>query len=596
MRFRGWIVAPLGLGAWLASGDAAWAQAGATKGLSEQLSKIKLSVSVLDLVLSNLALAAIAIVFLIWVRSTDWVNRSRRELKIGRGWNAAMFFPFMVFMLGASPFILIPITLFRALTIPPLLLAWAIPFFLYVSAHNHKVSSSDDKVFTKRHLKRWFAGKMSPLGVKIDVSEPSPDELGPPVKLTAQGGTTDRDLAVALMTAKQSPGFMLSRELLAIALERRSQAVMLDFTATACATRLQIDGIWHQPDARDRESSDAILAVMKTIACLNPADRRNRQRGTFGVEFKGTKLTALFNSSGTQTGERALVQFNDGTAGKKRVPDLGMRNRLFEELKPVLELKGGVIVLSAPPSGGLSTLLMATVGSMDRYLRSFVAVEDELTKEMVVENVPVKTFNTALGETPATILPKLRLEYPDVYVVPDIRDTPTAETLLDYADEYGVVTTVRAKEASEALLRLLALKIPIDQYLARLKVVINTRLLRKLCEQCREAYPPTPQMLQRMGIPPGKVQAFYRPPTPNPEQPREPCGQCGGLGYFGQTGMFEVLILTDEIRQAIQANPRVDAVRAVARKAGMRTLQEEGIVFVAQGVTSLEELSRALKE
>jgi len=128
------------------------------------------------------------------------------------------------------------------------------------------------------------------------------------------------------------------------------------------------------------------------------------------------------------------------------------------------------------------------------------------------------------------------------------------------------------------------------------RVALNVRLLRKLCDKCKEAYAPPPQLLQQLGIPAGRVEAFYRPPTPDPEKPQEPCRQCQGLGYFGRTGIFEMLAVDEQVKAALTEKPQVAAVRQAARKAGMRLLQEEGIVLVATGVTSLPELMRALKE
>jgi type II secretory ATPase GspE/PulE/Tfp pilus assembly ATPase PilB-like protein len=105
---------------------------------------------------------------------------------------------------------------------------------------------------------------------------------------------------------------------------------------------------------------------------------------------------------------------------------------------------------------------------------------------------------------------------------------------------------------------------------------VNQRLVRKLCDKCKEAYVPPPQVLQRLGIPAGRVQAFYRPPTPNPQEPKEPCQQCGGIGYFGRTAIFEVLIVGDAVRQVLTAKPRLDLLRQAARRDGLKSFQEEG--------------------
>ena len=134
------------------------------------------------------------------------------------------------------------------------------------------------------------------------------------------------------------------------------------------------------------------------------------------------------------------------------------------------------------------------------------------------------------------------------------------------------------------------------QFAKAITAVVGQRLVRKLCESCKEPYAPTPQVLQQLGIPEGRVQAFYRPPQPNPDERREPCEHCGGIGYFGRTAIFELLTVGDTVRKVLTTNPKLDLLRQVARKDSMKSLQEEGVLLVAKGVTSLPELMRVLKQ
>jgi type II secretory ATPase GspE/PulE/Tfp pilus assembly ATPase PilB-like protein len=115
--------------------------------------------------------------------------------------------------------------------------------------------------------------------------------------------------------------------------------------------------------------------------------------------------------------------------------------------------------------------------------------------------------------------------------------------------------------------------------------------VRKLCEHCKEPYIPPPQTLVQLGLPTGRVQAFYRPP----QQPEDVCPVCGGLGYNGRTAIFEVLVIDDTVRKALACGAKPDALLQVARQSGFRVLQEEGVLLVAKGVTSLQELVRAMK-
>ena len=225
-----------------------------------------------------------------------------------------------------------------------------------------------------------------------------------------------------------------------------------------------------------------------------------------------------------------------------------------------------------------------------------LSIEEEQHREREIENIEVTTYNAAKGETPATILPALIRKYPNVYVLRDFSDPEAAKLLLNEVrdDDRLVITNVHAKEAPEALLRMLQQKVPQRDFAAVVTAVLCTRLIRKLCDACKVAYAPTPDLLKKLGIPQGKVEALYR--VPKPEEIEKPCQECGDLGFKGRTGLFELLIVDDKIREILVKQPKLDLLRKAARLAGMRTFQEEGLLLVAKGVTSLAELQRVLKE
>lgn len=541
-------------------------------------------------VVDILCVVLATIVYLCWVRGGDWVNQDRFLQRKSRNWNLAIFFPF------AMAFLLVWIIPIFWAGWPLAILAFAIPFFVYVAQRNARVNQ-EQRVFTGPHLRFWLARKLRTIGIKIQAEAKSIDELGPPVRFKPTAAPSDRENNILLLTARQAPGYLPARELIQLSREARADAVMLDFTQQAVAQRYLVDGVWHQAEGHDRETGDAVLAVLKVVAALNPQERRARQHGSFALELNGKKLSAKMTSQGVPAGERVVLQYLDPADRHKRLADLGMRPKMIEDLKPKLDERHGIVVVSAPPAGGLTSLLAATLAEMDRYMRGFVAVEEVSSREIEIENVPVTTFDVLQGQSPADMLPKLIREHPDVYVVPDIKDAQTANILMsEVTDDRIAVTTVRAKEASEALLRLFTYKISADQVAELTHVVVNQRLVRKLCDACKQPYAPPPAFLQQLGIPSGRLEALYQPPVPDPERPQEVCAQCRGVGYLGRTGVFEMLVIDDEIRDVLRRKPQVDTVRQAARKGGMRTLQEEGLVLVVKGITSLAELSRVLKE
>ena len=271
-----------------------------------------------------------------------------------------------------------------------------------------------------------------------------------------------------------------------------------------------------------------------------------------------------------------------------------MRSRTQAQLDTLLTQPQGMVLFSSLPGGGLSSLIDGALSACDCYTRDFAAVEDVKNLEYEVENIHVTTFDPSAGEKVLPVLEKMVRTYPNVLVVRNLPDGETAKFLCDQVQEERlVVTAIRAKDASEALLRVLLLKVPPKDFAQAISGVVAVRLVRKLCEECKEAYNPQPEVLQQFGIPAGKIQTLFQPPSQIDQ--KKVCPACDGIGYKGRTGLFELITVDDGVREALVKNPKIEAVRSAARKAGLKTFQEEGLVLVVKGVTSLAELQRVLK-
>ncbi len=559
------------------------------------------------------------VVFWMWVKSADWVSRDSLELGDAIGMPAKIWNPIVVFSFLVAFVILglgIPIFLAGYAVV---VLAYAGPFIAYVVQRNGKVTE-DKKVFTREHLKNWFAnlGKRRPK--EVDVKHAW--MLGPPVELNPVGPLQMENQA-ALIEARQSPAYVPVKFLLADALAQRADKIMLDYTADAVGIRYQIDGIWHNamPKVRemkkneegpsvDRPTGDMMLAVMKRVCHLKMEERRARQEGKMRVEFGGHKFDTVLLSQGTNTGERVVLNFALVTKHVKTLDDLGMRDKLREQLKEIIGPGStGIVVFSSLPGDGLSTTWQTSLRSTDRLMRDFITIEEVGKHEPDVENVDVQKFNPANNETPHGILPKLILRQPEVICMPEL--TPSYAEALNLickwiAEETRFsIVSIRGKEGADTLARMMALGADPALLGPQLKAVIYTRLVRRLCEACREAVQATPELLQRLGIPPGRVQVLYRERQPlTPEQQQEMkkkgipliCPNCNGLGYRGRTALFEFLVLDDNVRAALAQGADLNQIKQLSRAAGNRTLQEEGILLMALGTTSLAELQRVLKQ
>ena len=541
--------------------------------------------------LSAVKIGFCIVLFFAWVRSADWVNRDCRFARMQDAiWNPVVVFPFVLAVLLAwtIPYFLVGTLL--------LVGAVAAPLGIYVWQRNGRVNPSE-RVLTPDHFRRLFRAKTKGR-VAADAGQPQiPRDKGPLVGLIAMGAANELDNKANLAAAQESPGFLAARGLLDDALSRRTDKIMLDYTQQTVAVRYQVDGFWHEVESQDRETGDFMLAVMKKVSALNMDERRTRQNGTFGVLREKTSYTCSLTSQGTKTGERVVLHLDDGVEEKfTSLEQLGMRSKTQEQLTELLSAEQGMILLASLPGDGLTTTLNLTLKSMDRFMRNFVSVEDHGKREVQVENVEVMTFDTAAGGSPAGILDNVVLTDPEVIIMPDLPDGASVDILTEQATGGKlVVATVRAKEAVEALLRVLLLKANPESFASAVTAVVNQRLVRQLCSSCKEAYVPAPELLKKLGLPAGRVEALYREPQQRSAE-EGICDVCGGIGYHSRTAIFELLMVNDQIREALTKQPKLEVLRGIARKSGIRTLQEEGIVLVARGATALPELMRVLKQ
>ena len=538
--------------------------------------------------LSWLKILACWLVFLVWVATTDWVSRDCQVTKLNHlRWNPIVFGTFL------AAFVLVWLIPLFAVSFPLLVIALVAPFTTYVLYRNKRVESHE-RVFTPDHIRHWVARLLSGKKTQVDTEKKDPHETGPPVILSARGGATEREDRANLLAARQAPGFRDARVVVADGMSRRADAIMLDFTQQGVSIRYSVDGVWHNGEPLERETADPMLEAMKTLCGLNWEDRQGRQQGGFIAEYESRKYAGTFVSQGTKTGERAMIQLEGKKTRFDTLDDICVRPKMQEQVRELVKLDKGFLLLSALPASGLRSTTNVVLRCMDRLVRDFVAIEEEKNRYEEVENIKVVTYQAAAGQTPDSILRKVFHEEPEVVIIRDLVNAETVSTLCDEISSVGrlVVSTIRAKDCAEALLRVLAMKVPAAEFAEQITAVTNQRLIRKLCEHCKEAYVPTPQVLGQLGIPPGRVDVFYRPP----QQAEEVCEACSGIGYVGRTAIFELLVVDDAVRKVLASTPKLDLVRQAARKAGMRTLQEEGAVLVAKGATSLPELMRVLKQ
>ena len=429
------------------------------------------------------------------------------------------------------------------------------------------------------------------------------DEFTKPIEFTAAGATPEEQ-KTNLKMVQPSPGFEPASELISEAIIKDATVTVLDYTPQQVNVRFQIDGLWHAGVPMDRETGDYLLATIKQLAGLDYRERRARQEGNFGTMYQKHRQKFRLVSQGIKTGERVALYLDYKRPPLDTAAELGMRPSMIKQLSGLLEnLDLGNLLVSAVPGEGYTTAWRGVLDTCDRLTRDYFVLEEKDKFEPEVINIYPVEFDPAKGETAMSPIPQLLLKEPDVLAFPELPDGELVDQIVALSTDKNipVFTRIPGKHCVDALLRVLVLKPDVQKFADRTTAVIAMRLIRKLCENCKIPFQPHPSLLQKLGLPPGRVAELYKPFIYKPgmvdenEIEIQPCPNCSGIGYRGRTGLFELLIMNDEVRQALVKTPRIDQLSAIAKRHGHISMQMEGIVMVAAGKTSLEELQRVLK-
>jgi len=452
-----------------------------------------------------------------------------------------------------------------------------------------------------------FFGKKKPKPASDQLTFDGEEVVLPALEIKTIGIAKDEAQGL-MIAARQLPGYPVALVLLANAITSKADRILMDYSAQGAIVRYRIDGLWETLPALDRPTGDAALVVYKKMFGLNPAERRAKQDAKFATNFKEIDWIITFTSAGVQSGERVLFNIDTKKTTIKTLTDLGMRDAMQESLRKLLNGDKGIVLISGPPGQGLPTTWRVSLEAADKYIRDFVSLESKTDPDPEIINVFQNLFELGVGDSPEAQFEKMLLRQPDVLVMPSLINSYIADRVIDQINKLGKhsVTRIVANDAVDAVIKLLGTyKTEAKEIVRLLSGVLNQRLVRRLCDRCKQPFQPSPQLLQKLGIPAGRVQKLFQPTIPPPPEQRvdakgnpieiEICKKCNGRGYFGRMAIFELLIIDEKTRQAIvkyAANP--DSIRQFAKQQGHLGFQEEGILACALGLTSLKEIQKMM--
>ncbi len=407
----------------------------------------------------------------------------------------------------------------------------------------------------------------------------------------AQGGDEIRqpredDIESLRDLASGAPVVRAVSDLLEKAVELRASDIHIEPFQSGLVVRMRIDGLLRPVTAPSGVLPQAVISRIKIVANLNIAERRLPQDGAARLRAGRTDIDIRVAIMPTQHGESAVIRLLPKDRGLLVVEKLGFSPADDTKLRRLLKLPHGMIVITGPTGSGKTTTLATILSILNEPTRKILTVEDPVEYE--IPGVNQSQVKPGIGLTFATALRSFVRQDPDVIMVGEIRDSETAHVAVHAAlTGHLVLTTLHTETAAAAVPRMLDLGV--EGYLLRstLRAVIAQRLVRQLCERCKS--PKTLSAADFAEDP--RLIAFGFQVG---ETLHEPCGceRCGGTGYRGRLGVFEVLELTNEIRELIGEKTDGLKIDQAAIRAGMTTMLDDGIAKCRAGLTSPAEILR----
>jgi type II secretory ATPase GspE/PulE/Tfp pilus assembly ATPase PilB-like protein len=348
--------------------------------------------------------------------------------------------------------------------------------------------------------------------------------------------------------------------------------------------RFRVDGVLQNSSTMPIGEGKGVISAFKVVSDMDISERRRPQDGTFSAIFEGTKYDIRSASTPTSYGEKMVMRLLNSSGGvmKAGLGNIGLRTQILDQLRQVIHKPYGMFLVTGPTGSGKTTTVYASLAEIDALQHNITTIEDPV--EYRLDGITQIAVNTAAGVTFAGILRSVLRQDPDVLLVGEIRDKETAEIACQASlTGHFVFSTLHANDTVATITRMLDLGLDPMLVQTAVTAVLGQRLARKLCEQCKEAYPPPSDLLERLGIKPGVVKQIYR---------EKGCDACGGSGYKGRLGLHELLVMNDDIRKLITAEPNMNDLKIAARKAGTRSLQTDGLMKVLKGLTSVNEIIR----
>jgi len=390
-----------------------------------------------------------------------------------------------------------------------------------------------------------------------------------------------------LDSADDAPIIRLVDSLLQQAVKERASDIHIEPFETSIRCRFRVDDLLYEPVAAlPKALLPSIASRIKILGNLNIAEKRLPQDGRIRLKIAGKDYDVRLSTVPVAHGERLVMRLLPRTTDMLDLERLGFSKDHLKTWERLIARPNGIVLVTGPTGSGKTTTLYAALSRINKTDRNIITIDDPV--EIQLPGVGQIEVNPKIGLTFAGALRSVLRQDPNVVLVGEIRDLETAEIAIQASlTGHLVFSTLHTNDAPSAVTRLVDMGVEAYLVASSLVAVLAQRLVRQLCEGCREPYQPEPEELAEIGLKTAGTNTVYRATG---------CPTCHHTGYLGRVAIFELMLVDDAIRHLGTQNVDAKVIKKQAVANGMRTLRSDGARKVLEGVTSIEEVLRATEE